>query len=92
MRIRRVRLLGAFLHALELQGPVRAGVVVGNPVFTDHRKVTLHKYVNFDPQMSPGISGVERERALPPHTRDRGGLRSANGLPPRRVPEPTDEP
>ena len=33
---------------LELQGPVRADVVIGNPVFTDCRKVTLHKYVNIN--------------------------------------------
>jgi hypothetical protein len=27
---------------------VRADVVVANPAFTDHRKVTLHRYVNID--------------------------------------------
>jgi hypothetical protein len=27
---------------------VRADLVIGNPVFTDHRKVTLHKCVNID--------------------------------------------
>jgi hypothetical protein len=37
-----------FCIPLERQGPVRADVVIGNPVFTDHRKVTLHKCVNID--------------------------------------------
>src|SRR5438876_9629546 len=48
MRVRRVLLLGVLLGtALGLQGPVRADVVDGNPVFTDHHVVTLNNYVNF---------------------------------------------
>ena len=37
-----------FCIALDLQGPVRADVVVGDPVFTDHPTVTFHKYVYRD--------------------------------------------
>jgi hypothetical protein len=44
--------LALFCIALELQGPVRADVVVGNPVFTDHA-MTLHKQVNID---HPGVA------------------------------------
>src|SRR5205823_2529184 len=47
MKVRRALLLGVLLGtAMGLQGPVRADVVDGNPVYTDHHRLTLSKYVS----------------------------------------------
>jgi len=51
--------LALYCIALELQGAVRADVVVGNPVFTDHA-MTLHKQVNID---HPGVARELGRRA-----------------------------
>ena len=92
MRIRRVLLRALSGLPRSCKGPVCADVVVGNPVFTDHRKVTLHKYVNFD---HPDVARELGRRARASVTATNARLRrprSANGLSPRPVPGSTDEP
>ena len=82
--------LARFCIVLELLGPVRADVVVSKPVFTDHRKVTLHKYVNIH---HPDVVRDLGRRARTSVTATRSRLRRASTvLLPRPVPEPTDEP
>ena len=53
---------------------MRADVVIGNPVFTDHRKVTLHKYVYID---HPDVQGPRVKNA---NERHRHSSATAAGL------------